>query len=45
MKLQITIPTSLKEITLEQYQRFVSIAQNNKDGEFLQQKMIEIFCG
>jgi len=45
MKLQITIPTSLKDITLEQYQRFVSIAQNNKDGEFLQQKMIEIFCG
>lgn len=45
MKLQITIPTSLEEITLEQYQKFLSIAKDNPDGEFLQNKMVEIFCG
>jgi hypothetical protein len=44
MKLEISIPTSLKEITLEQYQRFTSIANSNPEGEFLQHKMIEIFC-
>jgi hypothetical protein len=45
MKLQITIPTSLDEITLQQYQKFLSIAKDNPDGEFLQHKMVEIFCG
>jgi hypothetical protein len=45
MKLQITIPTSLEEITLEKYQKFLSIAKDNPDGEFLQHKMVEIFCG
>jgi len=45
MKLQITIPTSLEEITLEQYQKFLSIAKDNPDSEFLQHKMVEIFCG
>jgi len=45
MKLQITIPTNLSEITLEQYQKFLSIAKDNPDGEFIQHKMVEIFCG
>jgi len=45
MKLQITIPTSLSEITLEQYQKFLSIAKDNPESEFLQHKMVEIFCG
>ena len=45
MKLQITIPTSLEEITLEQYQKFLSIAKDNPESEFIQHKMIEIFCG
>jgi len=44
MKLEISIPTSLKEITLEQYQRFTNIAKSNPEGDFLQHKMIEIFC-
>ncbi len=44
MTLEISIPTSLKEITLEQYQRFTSIAKSNPEGDFLQHKMIEIFC-
>jgi hypothetical protein len=45
MKLQITIPTSLQEISLDKYQKFLSIAKDNPDSEFLQHKMVEIFCG
>ena len=45
MKLEITIPTKLNEIKLHQYQKFLSIAKDNEDEEFLQQKMIQIFCG
>lgn len=44
MQVKITIPTSLNEITLDQYQRFVSIMENNPESDFVQQKMIEIFC-
>lgn len=45
MNLSISIPTSLNEITLEQYQKFLSLAKDNKDTTFLNHKMIEIFCG
>lgn len=45
MKLQITIPTSLNEITLAKYQKFLQIAKENPEGDFLQHKMVEIFCG
>lgn len=45
MNLSISIPTSLSEITLEQYQKFLSIAKDNQDTMFLNHKMIEIFCG
>jgi len=45
MKLEINVPTSLSEITLGQYQKFLKIAENNPDGNFLDAKMIEIFCG
>ena len=45
MNLSISIPTSLNEITLEQYQKYLSIAKDNKDTTFLNHKMIEIFCG
>jgi hypothetical protein len=40
MKLEINIPTELKEIKLLQYQKFLDIAND----ELLQQKMIQIFC-
>ena len=52
MQVEINIPESLSEITLDQYQRYLKI-QNNilKDGEldqqkeeFLMLKIIEIFC-
>jgi hypothetical protein len=45
MKLKITIPTKLSELNLLQYQKFLSIAKDNEDSEFLHQKMVQIFCG
>jgi hypothetical protein len=45
MKLEITIPTKLNELKLFQYQKFLAISKDNEDEEFLQQKMIQIFCG
>jgi hypothetical protein len=45
MKLEITIPTELKEIKLAQYQAFLKIAKDNDDEEFLNQKMVQTFCG
>lgn len=44
MKLEINIPTELKEIKLAQYQAFLKIAKNNEDEEFLNQKMVQTFC-
>ena len=44
MKVDITIPESLNEITLEQYQRFDKLITNNEASEFVNQKTIEIFC-
>ena len=45
MKLEISIPTELNEIKLSQYQAFLKIAKDNQDSEFLQQKMVQTFCG
>ena len=45
MKIEINVPTSLSEITLRQYQKFLKIQENNPEGNFLDAKMIEIFCG
>tara|TARA_B110000977_G_scaffold29573_1_gene38510 strand:+ start:1594 stop:2247 length:654 start_codon:yes stop_codon:yes gene_type:complete len=45
MKIEINVPTTLNEITLGQYQKFLKIAENNPEGNFLNAKMIEIFCG
>lgn len=44
MKVNITIPESLKEITLYQYQRFEKLTTENEPSEFVNQKTIEIFC-
>lgn len=44
MKVKLTIPTSLSEIKLSQYQKFLSIAKDNEESEFLQQKMVQILC-
>ena len=45
MKLTLTVPSSLKEITLNQYQQWIKIAEGKEVSQFLKQKMIEIFCG
>jgi len=44
MKIEIYVPDSLDEITLGQYQKFLSIAQDKEQDLFIQQKMVEIFC-
>ena len=44
MKLSITIPSSLNEITLRQYQEFLKIQENADNEKHLQAKIIEIFC-
>lgn len=44
MKLEITIPTDLREIKISQYQKFVKVADQNEESEFIHHKMIEIFC-
>jgi len=44
MKIDITIPDKLSEITLGQYQKFLKIQKESEDERFLSSKMIEIFC-
>src|SRR5210317_202654 len=45
MKVEINVPDSLNEITLEQYQRFEKLnTEDNQGSTFLLQKMVEIFC-
>ena len=41
MDLKVVVPTTLSEINLEQYQRFVRL---NGDEEFMTCKVLEIFC-
>jgi hypothetical protein len=46
MKLELVIPTSLNEIPLMHYQKFMVVASNKDNSDmFISQKMIEIFCG
>lgn len=45
MKLEITVPSSISEIPLVNYQKFLKLQQSSNDEEFIAQKMIEIFCG
>lgn len=46
MKLELVIPTSLSEIPLMHYQKFMIVASNKDNSDvFISQKMIEIFCG
>jgi hypothetical protein len=45
MKFDILVPTSLNDITLEQYQKFEKInTEENQDSAFLMHKTVEIFC-
>jgi hypothetical protein len=45
---QITIPITLRDIKLSQWQKYVSLYNKNKDNEdpkFLNLKTLEVFCG
>tara|TARA_R100000278_G_C5469652_1_gene164011 strand:+ start:25 stop:678 length:654 start_codon:yes stop_codon:yes gene_type:complete len=45
MKINITVPEHMSEITLEQYQRYEKInTKDNQDSNFLLHKTVEIFC-
>ena len=45
MNIEINVPSNLNEITLGQYQKFLSILEKNEEGAFLNAKTVEIFCG
>ena len=45
MKLEINVPSSISEIPLVHYQKFLKLQKSSNDEEFVAQKMIEIFCG
>lgn len=45
VKTKLTVPSKLSEITLGQYQKFAKISEKDQEEDFLQKKMIEIFCG
>jgi len=44
MKAFINVPETLNDVTLKQYQHFMKVSQEI-EGDFLNQKTIEIFCG
>jgi hypothetical protein len=44
MKIEINIPENLNEITIGQYQRFLTLIKNNEPSDFVSKKTIEILC-
>lgn len=45
MKLEFNVPTSLKDISLGDYQRFIKIASDKDIKDiFIRKKMVQIFC-
>jgi len=44
MKVKLTVPTSLSEIKLKDYVRFMNVVKGSNDAEFINQKMVECFC-
>jgi len=45
MKFKLTVPTDISEIKLKDYQRFMRTVEGSNDVEFVNQKMVECFCG
>jgi|TARA_R110001592_G_scaffold17922_3_gene75029 hypothetical protein len=45
MEINVTIPNHLSEITLRQYKKYLVVGEENDDVNFIQAKMMEIFCG
>ena len=45
MEINVTVPNHLSEITLRQYKKYLVVGEENDDVNFIQAKMMEIFCG
>ena len=45
MKLKLSVPNSLKEIQLKQYQEFLKAQEESDDPKFIASKIMQIFCG
>ena len=43
-KLKISIPSSLSEIKLSQYQKFIKTTKDSEDDNFVARQMVGIFC-
>lgn len=44
MKLKINVPTSLNDIKLSQYQKFIRTTKDSEDEKFIARQMVGIFC-
>jgi hemoglobin-like flavoprotein len=44
MQLEINVPSTLSEIPLKSYQKFLKVQEGSNDPEFIAQKMVQIFC-
>lgn len=46
VQIELSVPTTLNDITLGQYQRYMKVLDDNKEdaNEFINLKLIEIFC-
>ena len=44
-KLEITIPTTLMDVTVSQYQRFLKETKDVTDESIVEEKVLTIFCG
>lgn len=43
--IEIEVPSSLSDITLEQYQKWAEVvAEDSKDSSYLDRKLVEVFC-
>ena len=44
MKLKITIPESLDDIKVSQYQKFIRTTDKSEDDAFIARQLVGIFC-
>ena len=44
MKIKVSVPTSLKDIKLSQYQKFIRTTKDSEDEMFIARQMVGIFC-
>lgn len=44
MKISLTVPTSLNDIKLSQYQKFIKVTKDSEDVDFVNRQLVSIFC-